>query len=139
MVAPTERDVLDAVGRLSRAIAGRSARVGVIGLGYVGLPLVELFAAGGFPVLGLDVETRTLEHEQAKQGRVIAALRCRQVEAMARLREVVAPFDGEVVAVLKAPGEPINVNDQVIRLVDAGRLRVTGRLDISPAEAPPRP
>ena len=29
----------------------------------------------------LDVETRTLEHEQAKQGRVIAALRCRQVAA----------------------------------------------------------
>src|SRR4051812_11049722 len=39
--------------RLGRAIRERTARVGVIGLGYVGLPLVELFAAKGFPVLGL--------------------------------------------------------------------------------------
>jgi UDP-N-acetyl-D-glucosamine dehydrogenase len=41
---------------LRKAIDDRSARVGVIGLGYVGLPLIELFAAGGFPVLGLDID-----------------------------------------------------------------------------------
>src|SRR5438067_122037 len=44
------------VQRLERAIAERTARVGVIGLGYVGLPLVELFAGRGFPVLGLDID-----------------------------------------------------------------------------------
>ena len=37
---------------LRRAIADRTARVGVIGLGYVGLPLVELFAGSGFPSWG---------------------------------------------------------------------------------------
>jgi UDP-N-acetyl-D-glucosamine dehydrogenase len=41
---------------LQRAIAERTARVGVIGLGYVGLPLLELFATRGFPVLGLDID-----------------------------------------------------------------------------------
>src|SRR4051812_6994996 len=33
----------------------RSARVGVIGLGYVGLPLAVEFAEAGFTVVGLDV------------------------------------------------------------------------------------
>jgi UDP-N-acetyl-D-glucosamine dehydrogenase len=37
-------------------IASRSARVGVIGLGYVGLPLALLFEESGFPVTGFDVD-----------------------------------------------------------------------------------
>jgi len=37
-------------------IADRSARIGVIGLGYVGLPLVLLFEESGFPVTGFDVD-----------------------------------------------------------------------------------
>jgi len=42
-------------GLLAR-ISDRSARVGVIGLGYVGLPLVLLFEEAGFPVIGFDVD-----------------------------------------------------------------------------------
>jgi UDP-N-acetyl-D-glucosamine dehydrogenase len=41
---------------LLRMIAERSARVAVIGLGYVGLPLVLLFEEAGFEVTGLDVD-----------------------------------------------------------------------------------
>jgi UDP-N-acetyl-D-glucosamine dehydrogenase len=37
-------------------IEDRSARVGVIGLGYVGLPLALLFEEAGFPVVGFDVD-----------------------------------------------------------------------------------
>jgi len=37
-------------------IVDRSARVAVIGLGYVGLPLAVGFARAGYPVLGLDVD-----------------------------------------------------------------------------------
>ena len=37
-------------------IRGRQARVGVIGLGYVGLPLVVEFARAGFDVTGFDVD-----------------------------------------------------------------------------------
>jgi UDP-N-acetyl-D-glucosamine dehydrogenase len=33
-----------------------NARVGVVGLGYVGLPLVEAFARAGFSVVGFDVD-----------------------------------------------------------------------------------
>jgi UDP-N-acetyl-D-glucosamine dehydrogenase len=42
--------------RLRAAIAERRARVGVIGLGYVGLPLALTFVEKGFPVLGFDVD-----------------------------------------------------------------------------------
>ena len=39
------------------AIAEKRARVGVIGLGYVGLPLVTEFARGGFTAIGFEVDT----------------------------------------------------------------------------------
>src|ERR687887_839887 len=37
-------------------IRSKQARVGVIGLGYVGLPLAAEFALAGFPVTGFDVD-----------------------------------------------------------------------------------
>jgi UDP-N-acetyl-D-glucosamine dehydrogenase len=41
---------------LASRIENRTARVAVVGLGYVGLPLAETFAWGGYPVLGFDVD-----------------------------------------------------------------------------------
>src|ERR671922_2717924 len=41
---------------LAQKIELRTARVAVVGLGYVGLPLAETFAWGGYPVLGFDVD-----------------------------------------------------------------------------------
>ena len=42
---------------LGRKIDDRSARVGVIGLGYVGLPLAVELARAGFEVTGFDIDT----------------------------------------------------------------------------------
>jgi len=42
-------------------ITSRSATVGVIGLGYVGLPLALLFEESGFPVIGFDVDPKKPE------------------------------------------------------------------------------
>src|SRR6476620_12784378 len=42
--------------KLATRIANRTARVAVVGLGYVGLPLAETFAWGGYPVLGFDID-----------------------------------------------------------------------------------
>src|SRR5262245_41130905 len=42
--------------RLRNRIADRSAVVGILGLGYVGLPLAVAFAENGFAVLGFDVD-----------------------------------------------------------------------------------
>jgi UDP-N-acetyl-D-glucosamine dehydrogenase len=41
---------------LRKRIADKSARVGVLGLGYVGLPLAVEFARAGFEVVGIDVQ-----------------------------------------------------------------------------------
>src|SRR5690606_20594412 len=42
-------------------IETRTATFGVIGLGYVGLPLATAFAEVGFPVLGFDVSQKTVD------------------------------------------------------------------------------
>src|SRR5215510_2178728 len=52
---------------LLERIQSRRARVGVIGLGYVGLPLAVEFARAGFTVVGFDVDSR--KTEQINNGR----------------------------------------------------------------------
>jgi UDP-N-acetyl-D-glucosamine dehydrogenase len=47
---------LSLAGELLQRIELRTARVAVVGLGYVGLPLAETFAWGGYPVLGFDID-----------------------------------------------------------------------------------
>jgi len=42
-------------------IASRSARVGIVGLGYAGLPLAVAFAEAGFDVLGIDLDAERVE------------------------------------------------------------------------------
>jgi len=46
----------DARTGLAERIRERTATVGIIGLGYVGLPLARAFAQSGFRVLGFDVD-----------------------------------------------------------------------------------
>ncbi|NWF79744.1 MAG: nucleotide sugar dehydrogenase [Chloroflexi bacterium] len=48
-------------------ISARSAAVGVIGMGYVGLPLAVRAAAQGFPVLGFDVSAERVDQLNAGQ------------------------------------------------------------------------
>lgn len=42
--------------RLRTLITERKAKVGIIGLGYVGLPLAVEFAGGGFPTTGFEID-----------------------------------------------------------------------------------
>jgi len=46
---------------LEEKIRNRSARVGIVGLGYVGLPLAVEFARSGFTVTGIDVQQSKVE------------------------------------------------------------------------------
>ncbi|HET9284209.1 MAG TPA: nucleotide sugar dehydrogenase [Candidatus Angelobacter sp.] len=45
-----------ALDQLLSRIQARTAKVGIIGLGYVGLPLALLFNEAGFPVTGFDID-----------------------------------------------------------------------------------
>lgn len=47
---------------LKERIDAREAVIGVIGLGYVGLPLAYGLEVGGAPVIGFDVDPRKIEH-----------------------------------------------------------------------------
>jgi UDP-N-acetyl-D-glucosamine dehydrogenase len=42
--------------KLRNRISEKSAKIGIIGLGYVGLPLVRAFVGAGFQTLGFDVD-----------------------------------------------------------------------------------
>src|SRR5947207_1990920 len=55
---PSEPLDIDA---LIARFADRAARIGVIGLGYVGLPLVRSIVEQGFSVLGFDVDAGKVE------------------------------------------------------------------------------
>ena len=46
---------------LENAIRDKSALVGVIGMGYVGLPLINAFVSAGFRTLGFDVDQRKVD------------------------------------------------------------------------------
>ncbi len=50
---------------LKKKIEDREAVIGVIGLGYVGLPLCRAFFDAGFPVLGFDVDPAKIEQLNA--------------------------------------------------------------------------
>jgi len=44
--------------RLVNAVHDREVTLGIIGLGYVGLPLIDAFVAKGFRCLGFDVDPK---------------------------------------------------------------------------------
>ena len=100
-------------GHLSTLLArfsDRSAVIGIIGLGYVGLPLTLRYAAVGFKVLGIDIDAAKvarlnagasyIEHIGADQ---IAAARERGFEATADFSRV-----GEADALIICVPTPLN-------------------------------
>ncbi len=50
--------------RLLDRIRSREARIGIVGLGYVGLPLGLAFVDAGFSVVGIDLDARKVERIQ---------------------------------------------------------------------------
>jgi UDP-N-acetyl-D-glucosamine dehydrogenase len=52
---------------LQKKIEARTVNVGVVGLGYVGLPLLRAFFEAGFPVTGFDVDQQKITMLRAGQ------------------------------------------------------------------------
>jgi UDP-N-acetyl-D-glucosamine dehydrogenase len=46
---------------LIQKLKDKTARIGILGMGYVGMPLAVVFAQAGFTVLGIDPDRRKLE------------------------------------------------------------------------------
>ncbi len=76
---------------LEAKLREKSATVGVIGLGYVGLPLARAFATAGFRVLGFDLDTAKVQKLNRGESYIkqipasdIVAMRERRFEATDR-------------------------------------------------------
>jgi UDP-N-acetyl-D-glucosamine dehydrogenase len=67
---------------LIQKLQDKTARVGILGMGYVGMPLAVVFAEAGFRVLGVDPDPRKLEAFQ--EGR--SYIQDVPTETMSRLR-----------------------------------------------------
>ena len=46
---------------LQEAVASKSAMIGIVGLGYVGLPLVRAFVGAGFRTMGFDIDQKKVD------------------------------------------------------------------------------
>ncbi|HYP12634.1 MAG TPA: nucleotide sugar dehydrogenase, partial [Bryobacteraceae bacterium] len=83
--------------RLAEKIRTRTARVGVVGMGYVGLPLAVEYAKVGFAVTGIDIQPskiETLNKGQSYIQDVPTSEVCELVEA----RKLFATTDFSVIA-----------------------------------------
>lgn len=92
------------------AIQNRTARLGVVGLGYVGLPLAMLYARAGFPVTGFDVDLA-------------------KVESLNAGRSYIQRILPEEIQQLQEKGFSATANYEVIRQMDAVMICVPTPLD----------
>lgn len=84
---------------LLRKITEKTARVGVIGLGYVGLPLVMEFAKAGFVVTGIDNDPERVE--QLNRGiSYIPDVESHEIARLINKKRFEATIDSSVIAEL---------------------------------------
>jgi UDP-N-acetyl-D-glucosamine dehydrogenase len=77
----TSTSVADtSIDQLKSKIRQRQARVGIIGMGYVGLPLALLYSEQKFPVTGFDIDTRKVE-TLTKGGSYIFRIAAEEIQA----------------------------------------------------------
>ncbi len=67
--------------------------VGIIGLGYVGLPLAVAFAEAGNEVVGVDVDSRTVESLRAGHSEIEDVADARLTDAAALMRFTTDPSE----------------------------------------------
>jgi UDP-N-acetyl-D-glucosamine dehydrogenase len=110
------------VERLKERVLRREYTVGVIGLGYVGLPLVLRFGEVGFRVMGFDIDRAKVDQlnagtsyiQHVAGARVQALIAARQFEATADLRRL-----GEADAVIICVPTPLTQHrDPDLRYVE---------------------
>jgi len=57
--------------QIKNLISEKTARIGVIGLGYVGLPLIVEFALKGFPTIGFEVDQKKTDDINAGKSHIV--------------------------------------------------------------------
>src|SRR5438034_9631718 len=79
-------------------ISARQATVGVIGLGYVGLPVARAFVSAGFRVIGFDIDPAKVERLNRGESYIghipaatIQAMRAQRFEATTQFERLSEP------------------------------------------------
>jgi len=132
-------DAAGTVAALVDAFRGRTAAIGVVGLGYVGLPLACTFARQGFRVLGFDIDKVKIEQLAAGQSYIghVSAEMLGELRAAGRLDATgdfgrLAAVDAIILCVptpLTRQREPdlsyvVGTSEQVARHLRRGQLVV---------------
>jgi len=122
--------------QLLERLCAKSATIGIVGLGYVGLPLLLRYSEAGFKVLGLDVDERKVEKLNAGTGYIaqfksdrVAKARSSGMEATSDPRRI-AEADAVIICVptpLNQYREPemrfvIETTDQITPYLRAGQV-----------------
>ncbi|MGA2819263.1 MAG: nucleotide sugar dehydrogenase [Anaerolineales bacterium] len=113
----------------------RSARVGVVGLGYVGLPLMEVFGHAGYRVVGIDVDERKVRSisegksyvEDVPSARIAELVRAGRLEATTDF-SIIRSLDAISICVptpLRKTGDPdlsfiVNATEEIARSIHPG-------------------
>lgn len=85
------------IDRLEADIVARRARIGVIGLGYVGLPLAKLIGERGFKVVGFDTDPHKIQ--LLANGRsYIAHIPATEIETLHQSGHFLATMDFDLLA-----------------------------------------
>ena len=125
--------------QLARRIEKRTARIGVIGLGYVGLPLAVEFAKEGFRVIGIDLDPKRVDGVNRARSYIldVSSEDLAKLRRLKRLRatssfDVLGAQDAIIICVptpLRKTREPdmsyiISATEEIARRVRRGQLIV---------------
>ena len=80
-------EVLSSAAVFDDRIHTREAAVGIVGLGYAGLPLAMVFAEAGFNVTGVDISDQRVRAVQERRSYLVDVPAERYEAAVAALRE----------------------------------------------------
>ena len=78
--------------KLKEKLEKRQARIGVIGLGYVGLPLAVEFAKAGFDVTGFDVDESKVSEINAARSYILDVKRSEERRVGKECRSRWSPY-----------------------------------------------
>src|ERR1700756_1791108 len=84
---------------LTHKISTKTAKVGIVGLGYVGLPLAVEFAKAGFEVIGIDLLESKVARLQAGES-YVQDVSSKEVGALVDAGKIRATTDFSVIAEL---------------------------------------
>lgn len=107
---PTSPSAVPAVAEFMALVEQRKARIGILGLGYVGIPLALRFHEVGYPVLGFDIDDQRIADLNAGESPIkhipskdIAAMAAGGFEATSDFSRI-----GEVEAIIICVPTPLS-------------------------------